>query len=104
MRPCLSLLLIVLAVTAGYAQVPVRGTVTDESGKPLAGVSIQLKSTKQFAVAKDDGSFQLPVTDLKTAVLAATYTGYLAQEIALNGMSTVSFSLAPTKNNLDEVT
>ena len=105
MRHCLSLLIVILTICTAYGQrIPVKGSVTDEAGKPLAGVSILQKGTKQFAVAKDDGSFTLTVTDPKSAVLVLTYTGYISKEVPLNGASDVTISLLPNKDNLNEVT
>ena len=52
-------LLMILVVQQGYAQGAITGTVIDEQGTPVPGVSILKQGTKEGSVADFDGNFQL---------------------------------------------
>ena len=44
-----------LMPTLAFAQKSIKGTVTDESGEPLVGVTVQVAGTDEYAVADLDG-------------------------------------------------
>ncbi len=83
-------------------QYEVSGNVTDQSGQPLTSASIIEKGTTNGAVSDFDGKFSLTVSD-KNATLVISYLGYLTNEVALNGQSTLSITLQEDKAKLDEV-
>ena len=64
----------------------VKGRITDESGKPLEGVSVQLKGSSSGTVTNANGEYQLTVNS-KAATLSFTYVGMEKQEIALGNKS-----------------
>jgi TonB-linked SusC/RagA family outer membrane protein len=83
-------------------QANVKGRVTDKSGTPLPGATVRVKGGSQAAVTNTDGDFNIAnVTG--NVVLVVSYTGYVTQEIPLNGRSQVNINLEEDAANLNEV-
>ena len=68
-------------LSAQQAKQPVSGTVTDESGEPLVGVTVMVKNTTTGTTTDAQGHFQLSVEP--GATLVFSYLGYNTQEIAV---------------------
>lgn len=85
------------------SEVNVKGTVTQQNGEPIVAASVVVKGTKKGTVTLTDGSFQVQAASNATIVI--THTGFVGQEIKLNGdnYSNISIRLIETKNSLDEV-
>ncbi len=66
------------------ADTTITGTVTDESGEPLIGVSVSLKGTHTGAITGVHGNYSLKVPDLN-GVLVFSYVGYKNKEVPING-------------------
>jgi len=96
-------LLIFLSLTS-FSQntFKVTGKVSDEAGKPLEGATVTVKGTTTSTVSRADGNFEInaPSSD---ATLIFSFVGFTDQEVALNGKSTVSVTLASASGSLDEV-
>lgn len=84
------------------AEQPVSGTVTDEKGDGLPGVSISVKGTTRGTITDNAGKYTLNVPD-GTVVLVFSFVGYLSQEVPLSGRSTIDIRLAPDLKALEEV-
>lgn len=82
--------------------ISVSGKVTDEAGKPVAGVSVQVKGSNASTISKDDGTFKLTVSS-GNAVLLFTHVEYELQEVAVNNQSVLTVSLQSNKKTLDDV-
>jgi len=82
--------------------ISVSGKVTDEAGKPVAGVSVQVKGSNASTISKDDGTFKLTVSS-GNAVLLFTHVEYELQEVPLNNQSVLTVSLQANKKTLDDV-
>jgi len=80
----------------------VRGLVKDESGKPIPGAGVKVKGSLITTTTDVNGSFSIDVSG-EAAVLVVSYIGYEAQEVAINGRQTLSISLKPSENALEEV-
>lgn len=80
----------------------VEGTVVDEAGEPLIGVNIQVKGTNHGTSTDFDGHFVLEDID-ENAILVVTYIGYLSQEVAVAGKTTLNITLVSDAARLDEV-
>ena len=80
----------------------ITGTVSDEKGQPLPGVSVVVKSTKTGTATNTDGAFQLSVPDAG-GTLIFSYVGYVAQEIEIGTRSSFDVSLKPDVRNLEMV-
>jgi len=79
------------------------GTVTDENGEPLPGVTIVLKGTAKGSVSNSEGKYAIEVEDLSTAVLVFSFVGYTTQEISVNGRSVIDVAMKTSLEALDEV-
>ncbi|MEH6680438.1 MAG: SusC/RagA family TonB-linked outer membrane protein [Sediminicola sp.] len=79
----------------------VSGTVSDPNG-PLPGASVLVKGTTNGTQTDFDGNYTLSnVGD--TATLVISYIGYKAQEVSVNGQSTINVTLEEDTQALDEV-
>lgn len=88
----------------GYAFNPavkkVAGTVTDQSGMPLPGVSIVIESTNNGTQTDFDGNYELEVPYGQK--LSFSYLGMHSQEIPLYS-SIINLSMEESTEHLDEV-
>ncbi|MEC5145529.1 SusC/RagA family TonB-linked outer membrane protein [Chitinophaga sp. 212800010-3] len=79
----------------------VKGRVVNTSGEALPGVTIRLKNTSIGVTTDADGKFELKVP--QDAILTVTYVGYDQQEVSLGGRETLTVTMEPSKNSMDEV-
>jgi len=96
-----AILFIPLSLAAQEAVVKGK-VVSSEKGEPLAGVTVRLKNANAGTVTDANGGFSL---SLKQAapVLVFSFTGYLVQEIPVNGQREINVTLAPDPKALGEV-
>lgn len=80
----------------------ITGKVTDDSGEPLIGVSIMVKSQVQGTVTDANGSYSLTVPN-GNAVLVFSYIGYETQEVLVGNRSVLNLTLKTDTKALDEV-
>ncbi len=88
-------------LSAQQAKQPVSGTVTDESGEPLVGVTVMVKNTTTGTTTDAQGHFQLSVEP--GATLVFSYLGYNTQEIAVGNKTSLKVALQDDSQNIDEV-
>lgn len=83
----------------------VKGTVTDENGQPLPGVTVLLKNTDKGTATGIDGQFELNLTDeqYEKGILVFSFIGYETHEIILSGRTNFDVQLSPSVNQLDQV-
>lgn len=79
----------------------VSGTVTDEQGEPLPGVSVVVKNTTRGTSTDFDGHYSLDVSIGE--VLVFSYIGFATQEITVAGQKTINVSLKEEAQVLDAV-
>ncbi|MFI1743291.1 SusC/RagA family TonB-linked outer membrane protein [Thalassobellus sediminis] len=79
----------------------INGTVSDESGMPLPGVSVIIKNTTTGTATDFDGNYTLKASS--DAILVFSYLGYTSQEVSVNGKSTINITLVEEAGLLDEV-
>jgi len=101
-RGALSLILLLLCSFAAIAQTTISGTVLDDQGVALPGVSVKLKGTTTGTLTDSRGHFTMKIPSASGA-LVFSYIGYLAQEVALNGQPTMTVSLKSKNSSLTEV-
>src|SRR6476659_5762952 len=94
-------ILLLLAIGA-QAQVVVQGTVRDEQGITLPGVSVLLKGTKEGTVTGADGKFSIKVPD-GNAVLSFRYIGFTDQDFTVGALRNLNIVMKSSASNLDEV-
>ena len=83
-------------------QVAVKGTVKDQKGESLTGVTVRVQGTTIGVVTDSDGNYNLPNVPSK-AIMVFSFVGMTTQEIPLNGRSTINVILADEAVGLDEV-
>lgn len=82
-------------------QQTIQGTVTDENGTPLSGVSVQIKGTNLGAITDASGKFQLEAAG--NAVLEISFVGYEPQEVTVGNRTNISIKLKVAVAGLSEV-
>ncbi|HJT75524.1 MAG TPA: TonB-dependent receptor [Chitinophaga sp.] len=80
---------------------PVKGTVKDNKGTPLIGVTIRVKGTSAGTTTGPDGSFTLSLPEGKDS-LVISYLGYVTQEIKA-GASPINVVLLSAESQLEQV-
>lgn len=80
----------------------IKGTVTDELGENLPGVSVTLKGTTQGVSTDIDGSYSIVVPDSK-AILVFSFVGFVTQEIEIGNQTQLNIRLKIDDIALDEV-
>ncbi|WEK21767.1 MAG: TonB-dependent receptor [Candidatus Pedobacter colombiensis] len=85
-----------------YAQnIRIRGKVIDDSGLPIPGASVKVKSTKNGTVTNSSGEFQL--TAPGNAILEISYIGHTTQEKLVNNQTNLVITMVPETKNLHDV-
>jgi TonB-linked SusC/RagA family outer membrane protein len=79
----------------------VSGTVTDETGKKLASISVSVKGTSVGTTTNASGEYQ--ITAGPNATLVFSSVGYAAIEVSVAGRSVVNTTLSTTAQSLDAV-
>lgn len=96
------LALIFLSKLAFAQNQSVTGTVKDNKGESLQGVSVTVKGTTTGTTTDVSGKFSIYITG-QNATLVFHYVGYADQEVPVNGQSKLSVQLKPSEKNLDEI-
>jgi TonB-dependent SusC/RagA subfamily outer membrane receptor len=84
------------------ADITIKGTVTDENGEKLPGVSITVKGTTRGITTNTNGEYAITVTDDKT-VLVFSYVGFEPQEIIVGNRTNLNIALKTDNKALNEV-
>lgn len=90
---------LVLSIGLALAQTRVVGVVLDESGEPVIGATVQLKSTTQATVTDVDGKFGINAP--ADGILVVSYVGMQKQEIKV--ASNLRVILVSDSKNLQEI-
>ncbi|MDU1892178.1 MAG: TonB-dependent receptor [Dysgonomonas sp.] len=80
----------------------VTGTVIDEEGLPLIGVTVAIKGTTKGTMTDIDGQYTITVSDSKS-VLQFTYLGFIPQSVTVGTQSTINVRMVEDIQKLDEV-
>ena len=83
-------------------QITVEGTVTDSKGNPLPGASVIESGTGNGTTTDFDGNFSLTV-DEENPTLEVTFIGFIAQNVVVDGDSSVNIMLMDDIAGLDEI-
>ena len=98
---CLVVMAVFLLSTA-WAQQRVTGTVVDQEGEPLPGVTVVVKGTTQGTVTNVDGEYILG--DIPSdATLVFSFVGMLTQEINVTNKSVIDVELVIDAIGIEEV-
>lgn len=85
---------VLLLSIAASAQTTVSGKVTDDSGQPLPGVSVVIKSTVNGTNTDVNGNYSLSASTAND-ILVFSSIGYIKQETSLKAAPELIFSLKP---------
>lgn len=96
--PVLLILLAFRPVTA----ITVTGTVTDEKGNPVAGISVLVKGTTNGTSSGTDGTYRILVAGSKD-VLVFSGSGFQSREEKVAGRTKIDVSLLPDNKLMTEV-
>jgi TonB-linked SusC/RagA family outer membrane protein len=80
----------------------VSGTVTDEQGNQLAGVTVRVKGSAIGTVTDARGHFSIDVPGTQDT-LVFTYVGYTSREVAAAGRTSLQVVLSPSAQSLKDV-
>jgi TonB-linked SusC/RagA family outer membrane protein len=78
------------------------GTVVDETGSGLPGVSVLIKGTQVGTTTDVDGKYQI-ITRSESDILIFSFVGYLPQEVTVGSRTTLDITLNPDIKALQEV-
>ncbi|MBD2751259.1 SusC/RagA family TonB-linked outer membrane protein [Spirosoma validum] len=90
------------AARVQVVDVLVQGTVSDEKGEGLPGVSILLKGTQKGTTTDADGRYKLDVPNA-AATLIFSFVGYTSQEIVVGNRTSLNVTLTADDKTLNEV-
>lgn len=96
-----TLLLVVLAQLTFAQQKAVSGTVTDEEGLPMVGVTVQVQGTNSGTLTDFDGNFTIQAS--KEQILIFKYVGFAMQQITVGNSSNVNVTMLVDTAALEEV-
>jgi TonB-linked SusC/RagA family outer membrane protein len=81
----------------------VSGKITNESGQPLAGVSVGLKGNATVGTNTDESGNYSISTDNGNETLVFSSVGYIAQEVEIKGRNVVDVVMQTTVSSLQQV-
>lgn len=85
------------------ADVTITGTVRDSAGKPINGVSINLKGSKTGTITDDQGTYTLVIPD-KEGTLVFSHIAYQLKEVPINNRTVIDMTLSLKQDNtLNEI-
>ncbi|MDR0422590.1 MAG: SusC/RagA family TonB-linked outer membrane protein [Proteiniphilum sp.] len=93
--------LIIIVPARGNGQKQVSGTILDQNGDPVTGVSVTEKGAANGTVTALDGTFTLQVRE--NARLRISHIGYLSQDFSTKGRTRFNITLREDARVLNEV-
>jgi TonB-linked SusC/RagA family outer membrane protein len=103
-RSALLISLFNLFVIFSFAQnnFPVTGKITDNTGAPLQGVTVQVKGTQIATSTNKDGVFSINAPS-GVSVLVFSSVGFTSKEMPIDNKGEVNVTLAASDNTMDQV-
>jgi TonB-dependent starch-binding outer membrane protein SusC len=103
-RSALLISLFTLLSVFSFAQnnFTVTGKITDESNKPLEGVTVQVKGTTTVTITREDGEFKISVPSEKS-ILVISHVGYEQQEIVVGNKRQILLPIKAASNSMENV-
>ena len=99
----LMMLPMMLLTLWGFGQnVNLQGTVIDDSGSPIPGVSVSVEETTIGTVTDFDGKFDLEVPQ-GSEILVFSFVGMEVQKVEIGSQTTFNITMKPDVVGLDEV-
>jgi hypothetical protein len=103
-RLCKVFALIVLTCLSefAFAQIPISGRVTGETGDGLPGVNVIVKGSSQGTITNVEGKYTIDVPS-RSVTLVFSYVGYVTEEVAVGDRSTLGMLMTPDVTALSEI-
>lgn len=79
----------------------VKGTITDEHGDPLAGVSVIVKNTTRGVASDLDGNYSIQASSSET--LEFSFLSMFTEERKIGNQSVINVIMREDRTNLQEV-
>jgi len=79
----------------------ITGTVVDDKGMPLPGVTVQIKGSAKTTTTSNNGSFSISVN--KGEILVFRFIGFQIKEVAIGEQTNLKVTLAEDQQQLSEV-
>ena len=102
----LSIILLMIVGTfplfAAEQGIPITGTVTDNTGEAIPGVTVMIKGTSTGQLTNTNGNFNINVSNENT-VLVFSFMGFVTQEITVGSRRNITVTLLEDLKALDEV-
>ena len=92
----------VTSLSAAMQQLKITGTVTDEKGNPLPGVTVLVKGTTTGSLTDAEGKYAISNVSSGT-ILVFSFIGMKSQEISFTGKTTIDVELIQDSISLQEV-
>jgi TonB-linked SusC/RagA family outer membrane protein len=86
----------------GREDIVVSGTVFDEAGKPMPGVSVAVRGSSTMTSTGNDGKFKL-IVQSADAVLAFSFIGYETATVTVGSQTSLQISMKIASKSLGEV-
>src|SRR4029079_7251980 len=83
-------------------QKTVTGRVTDQDSKPLFNATVTAKGTNISTTTNADGQYSITLPS-NANTLIFSYVGYQVNEMSIQGNTTVSVTMQPQSNSMNEV-
>ncbi len=80
---------------------PITGKITDESGLPLYGVTVNVKGSTRGTTTNEKGVFTVQAEE--TDILVFSYVGYEQQEVKVGDKTELNIALVSSAKNLDNI-
>lgn len=98
----LALMLLLSLFTYSQNNFKVTGKVIDDTGKPLDGVTVQVKGTSIATATRTDGSFELDAPS-SNSVLVFSSVGFGEREMSLDGKSWIDLTMTNQTTSMEDV-
>lgn len=85
------------------ADITVKGKVTDDSGTPLQGASVNVKGTGKGVNTDANGEFTISVPDNSSMILVISYVGMESKEVSVKGLTSVQVTLSKQEIQQQEI-
>ncbi|HLP39076.1 TonB-dependent receptor [Lacibacter sp.] len=85
------------------ADITVKGKVTDDSGTPLQGASVNVKGTGKGVNTDANGEFSISVPDNSSMILVISFVGMEAKEVSVKGLTSVQVTLSKQEIQQQEI-
>jgi len=95
------LLVFCMAFTTSICAQAVKGTVTDETGKPVQAASVVIKNTSRGTTTDKNGTFSISASPGEVLIISSL--GYVSKEVTLGDEKNLSITLTPSSSELNAV-